>query len=74
MITSPFLLASFYFLSAAAYPAGGNEALEARTPPGDKSVIIQMFQWNWDSVAKECTDFIGPSGYGFVQGTLPRSP
>lgn len=26
------------------------------------AVIIQMFQWNWDSVAKECTEFIGPAG------------
>ena len=33
-----------------------------------KSVIIQMFEWTWDSVAAECTNFIGPAGYGFVQG------
>ncbi|KAH9923707.1 glycoside hydrolase family 13 protein [Epithele typhae] len=26
-----------------------------------------MFQWNWDSVAAECTNFIGPAGYGYVQ-------
>lgn len=26
-----------------------------------------MFQWNWNSVATECTAFIGPAGYGFVQ-------
>lgn len=26
-----------------------------------------MFQWNWNSVAAECTAFIGPAGYGFVQ-------
>jgi len=25
-------------------------------------VIIQLFQWNWDSVANECRDFIGPAG------------
>jgi len=34
---------------------------------GGKDVIIQMFQWNWDSIAQECTDFIGPAGYGYVQ-------
>ena len=34
----------------------------------NKSVIIEMFEWNWDSIAQECTDFIGPAGYGFVQG------
>jgi len=32
-----------------------------------KDVIIQMFEWNWDSVAQECTKFIGPAGYGYVQ-------
>jgi glycosidase len=32
-----------------------------------KEVIIQLFQWNWDSIASECRDFIGPAGYGYVQ-------
>jgi len=27
----------------------------------------------WDSVASECTDFIGPSGYGYVQGEQKQS-
>ncbi|KAH9987051.1 glycoside hydrolase family 13 protein [Russula vinacea] len=26
-----------------------------------------MFEWNWASVAAECTSFLGPAGYGFVQ-------
>ena len=25
-------------------------------------VIIQMFEWYWDSIAAECTNFIGPAG------------
>lgn len=25
-------------------------------------VIIQMFEWTWDSIAAECTAFIGPAG------------
>ena len=33
-----------------------------------KTVIAQMFQWNQDSLAEECTKFLGPAGYGFVQG------
>ncbi|KAG8789488.1 hypothetical protein FRC20_003833 [Serendipita sp. 405] len=32
-----------------------------------KNVIIQMFEWTWDSIASECTNFIGPAGYGYVQ-------
>ena len=27
-----------------------------------------MFQWDWDSIASECSTFIGPAGYGYVQG------
>ena len=27
-----------------------------------------MFEWTWDSIASECTNFLGPAGYGFVQG------
>ncbi|GJJ13001.1 hypothetical protein Clacol_007250 [Clathrus columnatus] len=26
-----------------------------------------MFEWSWDSVASECTNFLGPAGYGLVQ-------
>lgn len=43
-------------------------ALQQRAPTGSKSVIIEMFEWTWDSIAAECTSFIGPAGYGFVQG------
>ncbi|SJL11924.1 related to Alpha-amylase [Armillaria ostoyae] len=41
-----------------------------RAPSGNNTVIIQMFEWSWDSIASECTNFIGPAGYGFVQGKL----
>jgi len=45
-----------------------SEIHEKRGPSGSKTVIIQMFEWDWDSVAAECESFIGPNGYGFVQG------
>ena len=38
--------------------------------PGEKTVIAQMFEWNWESVAAECTNFLGPAGYGYVQGAF----
>ena len=44
--------------------------LSARSPSDSKTVIIQMFEWDWDSVAAECKNFIGPAGYGFVQGSM----
>ncbi|TFK50230.1 glycoside hydrolase family 13 protein [Heliocybe sulcata] len=40
-----------------------------RSPSGNKTVIVQMFEWDWDSLASECTDFLGPAGYGFVQAS-----
>ncbi|KAK0448445.1 glycoside hydrolase family 13 protein [Desarmillaria tabescens] len=55
------------FLCALALPS------QRRAPSGNNTVIVQMFEWTWDSIASECTDFIGPSGYGFVQGK-PFSP
>ncbi|PFH47276.1 glycoside hydrolase family 13 protein [Amanita thiersii Skay4041] len=45
--------------------------LQSRSPSSSKPVIIQMFGWSWDSIASECTNFIGPNGYGFVQVSPP---
>ncbi|TBU31516.1 glycoside hydrolase [Dichomitus squalens] len=56
------------FLSSA---STGN-SLASRAPSSNKTVIVQMFEWTWDSVASECTNFIGPAGYGFVQVSPPQ--
>ncbi|MGO4429531.1 alpha-amylase family glycosyl hydrolase, partial [Streptomyces sp. MCAF7] len=36
-------------------------------PPGDKDVTAELFEWTYDSVAKECTNTLGPAGYGYVE-------
>lgn len=41
-------------------------------PPGPRDVIVQLFQWNWASVARECRDFLGPRGFGAVQISPPQ--
>ncbi|MFF7373236.1 carbohydrate-binding module family 20 domain-containing protein [Streptomyces tricolor] len=41
-------------------------------PPGDKDVTAVMFEWNFTSVAKACTDDLGPAGYGYVQVSPPN--
>ncbi|MFC9220384.1 carbohydrate-binding module family 20 domain-containing protein [Streptomyces hygroscopicus] len=41
-------------------------------PPGEKDVTAVMFEWNFASVAKECTDTLGPAGYGYVQVSPPN--
>ena len=51
---------------SAQWPLGA----QSQTPVLSKSVIVQMFEWTWDSVAEECTNFLGPAGYGFVQGII----
>ncbi|KAH8922396.1 glycoside hydrolase family 13 protein [Atractiella rhizophila] len=32
-------------------------------------VIAQMFEWSYDSIAQECTDYLGPAGFKFVQAS-----
>ncbi|WP_103500950.1 MULTISPECIES: carbohydrate-binding module family 20 domain-containing protein [unclassified Streptomyces] len=41
-------------------------------PPGDKDVTAVLFSWNFDSIARECTDRLGPAGYGYVQVSPPQ--
>ncbi|WP_328889357.1 carbohydrate-binding module family 20 domain-containing protein [Streptomyces sp. NBC_00316] len=66
-------------LSAALALAAGAAALvvPAATPaqasaPGDKDVTAVMFEWKFASVAKACTDTLGPAGYGYVQVSPPQ--
>jgi alpha-amylase len=51
-------------------------ALTVATPayalnPSDTSV--QMFRWKWNDIAKECTNWLGPQGYGAVQISPPHA-
>ena len=32
---------------------------------------VQMFEWNWNDLATECTQFLGPQGYGGIQISPP---
>ncbi|MFJ3978322.1 carbohydrate-binding module family 20 domain-containing protein [Streptomyces sp. NPDC090021] len=44
----------------------------AATPPGEKDVTAVLFEWRFDSVAKACTESLGPAGYGYVQVSPPQ--
>ena len=37
-----------------------------------KDVVANLFEWNWPSVAKECTTVLGPAGYSAVQVAPPQ--
>lgn len=39
--------------------------------PNDTSV--QMFQWKWKDLATECTQYLGPAGYGAIQISPPSA-
>jgi alpha-amylase len=55
-------------LAAAAFTTPAAQA----APPGGKDVTAVLFSWNFDSIARECTDRLGPAGYGFVQVSPPQ--
>ncbi|SCL22604.1 alpha-amylase [Micromonospora inyonensis] len=44
----------------------------AATPSGSKKVVANLWEWNWSSVASECTTVLGPMGYGYVQVSPPQ--
>ncbi|MGW1611763.1 alpha-amylase [Streptomyces sp. NPDC002285] len=62
--TATVLAATSAALMAPATPASAS-------PPGSKDVTAVMFEWNFASVAKECTSTLGPAGYGYVQVSPP---
>ncbi|KAK2464550.1 hypothetical protein APHAL10511_003408 [Amanita phalloides] len=59
------LVASSIPLAALSF--GGTLQSDDHALSGSKTVIVEMFEWSWDSVASECTNFVGPAGYRFVQ-------
>ncbi|MEI5524510.1 alpha-amylase family protein [Streptomyces brasiliscabiei] len=70
-------MASRTLSGALALAAGASLALAVPTgsayasPPGTKDVTAVLFEWRFASVAKECTDTLGPNGYGYVQVSPP---
>ena len=37
------------------------------------STSVQMFRWKWNDIALECTNWLGPQGYGGVQISPPHA-
>ncbi|MFE1577178.1 carbohydrate binding domain-containing protein [Streptomyces fradiae] len=52
--------------------APAQPAVAAPTANGDKTVTAVLFEWNFDSIARECTRTLGPKGYGYVQVSPPQ--
>ncbi|MFC7792221.1 carbohydrate-binding module family 20 domain-containing protein [Streptomyces cinereoruber] len=63
--------AALALVAGAAVAVTGNSPVQA-APPGEKDVTAVLFEWKFSSVAKECTDRLGPAGYGYVQVSPPQ--
>ena len=53
-----------------AFLIGATHATSSYSDPhfaGNRSVIVQLMEWKWSEIAKECEIFLGPYGYGGVQ-------
>jgi alpha-amylase len=57
---------------AALLPASMALAADPSQVVTTQSVGVQMFEWNWNSLAKECTNNLGPAGYDWVEVSPPQ--
>jgi alpha-amylase len=55
-----------------ASPAPLTRAAAAASSTASNDVVANLFEWNWPSVATECTSVLGPKGYGAVQVAPPQ--
>ena len=72
------LLAAGVLIAAGAVPLTLSSLAQADPNSGSNSnrpvhdVLTNLFEWNWPSVANECTTVLGPKGYGGVQVAPPQ--
>jgi alpha-amylase len=76
-MTSKFSVKSvFKFIAigvvAALLPTGYAAAATEGQVVTTQSVGVQMFEWTWNSLAKECTSNLGPAGYDWVEVSPPQ--
>ncbi|AUG76232.1 alpha-amylase [Kitasatospora sp. MMS16-BH015] len=66
------LLAAAALIGGTLLPLTLQPAAHAAATPNGGDVIANLFEWNWPSVANECTTVLGPKGYGAVQVAPPE--
>ena len=59
-------------LAGVVLPLSAPTAAHAATAPDGGDVIANLFEWNWNSVGAECTNVLGPKGYGAVEVAPPQ--
>jgi alpha-amylase len=64
------------FLGLAFLTACGDKAPPVETsedaPAPARTTFVQLFEWKWPDIARECENFLGPAGYGAVQVSPPN--
>ncbi|MFC7220023.1 alpha-amylase family protein [Streptomyces polyrhachis] len=56
----------------AAFALAAPATTASAAPPGTRDVTAVLFEWKFTSVARECTQTLGPAGYGLVQVSPPQ--
>ncbi|NYG06305.1 alpha-amylase [Phycicoccus badiiscoriae] len=67
MVTVAAVAAGFALWFATSADANGDDGHRTDAP----GVTANMFEWNWSSVARECTNHLGPAGFRGVQVAPP---
>ena len=42
------------------------------TAAQSRTVFVQLFEWPWPDIARECEEFLGPAGYAAIQVSPPN--
>lgn len=72
MPTSVALIAASVALLAGCAGETVPGTVAAGKPADTHDVGVEMFQWNWDSIGRECTDNLGPAGIAWVLASPPN--
>ena len=65
------LATSLALLTGCTTGTSGAESAPATDGSG-RDVGVDLFQWTWNSVARECTEQLGPAGYAWVLVSPPQ--
>ena len=66
------VVAAAVLVAGSCVPLALQSTAHATSAANGGDVIANLFEWNWPSVAAECTDVLGPKGYGAVQVAPPE--
>jgi alpha-amylase len=74
-MTSKRTLALALAAASAIVGACGEDSATAATAAtlNARATSVQMFEWSWNDIATECTQWLGPQGYGGVQISPPEA-